>query len=257
MTLPFEPPFEITTDGFLDGRLQIIQPKLGYRAAIDPIFLANLARPEPGARILDAGAGVGTLSLCLAALSSTPVTIHALEKHTDLHGLLVENIKANRFDDQIRAQCGDLFAPPADFGPFDHIFSNPPFLTALEASASPNPIKQAANVLAQGTLADWIKACLKLLVPKGLISLILRAESLEIATHALAKSCGGITLSPLWPKAGQPAVRIILSARKGVKSPLRLMPGIILHQADGTYTKEAEAILRGGTHENVRSGHQG
>jgi tRNA1(Val) A37 N6-methylase TrmN6 len=240
------PPFETTTDGFLDGRLQITQPKAGYRAAIDPIFLSALVRPAPRARILDAGAGVGTLSLCMAATSSAPVAIYALEKQRDLHALLAQNIKANRFDNQIMAHCGDLCAPPPDIGQFDHILSNPPFLTAQEASASPNPIKQAANVLAQGTLADWIKACLKLLAPKGLISLILRAESLEIATHALAKSCGEVTLTPLWPKAGQPAVRIILSARKGVKSPLRLMPGIILHQADGTYTPQAEAILRSG-----------
>ena len=246
MTLPFDPGLDTTTDGFLDGRLQIIQPKAGYRAAIDPVFLAASIRPEPGARILDAGAGVGTLSLCLASLCQSPLDIYALEKQKDLHPLLIENIKANGFQGQITALCGDLFDPSPDMGAFDLIVSNPPFLTALEASASPNPIKQAANVLAQGTLADWIKACLKLLAPKGRIRLILRADSLEIASHALAKSCGEITLTPLWPKSGQPAARIILSARKGVKTPLRLMPGIILHQADGTYTQEAEAILRGG-----------
>ena len=257
MTRLFEPPFAITTDRFLDGRLAIIQPKSGYRAAIDPIFLSALARPSSGARILDAGAGVGTLSLCSAAVSSTPVAIYALEKQPDLYALLAENIKANGFENQIVAECGDLFSPQADLGLFDHILSNPPFLTAHEASASPNPIKQAANVLTQGTLADWIKACLKLLAPKGMISLILRAESLEIAIPALAKSCGGISVTPLWPKAGEPANRIILTARKGAKSPLRLMSGIILHQANGTYTPEAEAILRSGAHENVRSGHQG
>ena len=47
-----------------------------------------------------------------------------------------------------------------------------------------------------------------------------------------------------WPGAGKPAKRIVVRARKGVGSPTRLLPGIILHEADGHYTAAAEAVLR-------------
>jgi tRNA1(Val) A37 N6-methylase TrmN6 len=39
---------------------------------------------------------------------------------------------------------------------------------------------------------------------------------------------------------------VIIRARKGLASPLRLLPGLVLHQADGAYTAAAEKILRGG-----------
>jgi tRNA1(Val) A37 N6-methylase TrmN6 len=34
-------------------------------------------------------------------------------------------------------------------------------------------------------------------------------------------------------------------ARKGVATPLRLAAGLVLHEADGSYTQAADAILRG------------
>ncbi len=51
---------------------------------------------------------------------------------------------------------------------------------------------------------------------------------------------------PLWPRQGQAAKRIIVRARKAVATPLRLSPGLVLHQADGRFTPAAEAILRDG-----------
>jgi len=63
---------------------------------------------------------------------------------------------------------------------------------------------------------------------------------------ALAGRAGEIVIFPLWPKAGSAAKRIIVRARKGIASPSRIAPGLVLHTPDGRYTREAEAILRGG-----------
>ena len=35
-----------------------------------------------------------------------------------------------------------------------------------------------------------------------------------------------------------------MRARKGIASPTRLLPGMVLHEADGSYTAAAEAVLR-------------
>ena len=45
---------------------------------------------------------------------------------------------------------------------------------------------------------------------------------------------------------GAPASRVILHARKGSRGGLRLLQGLILHEADGRYTAKAEAVLRQG-----------
>ncbi|WP_370553443.1 hypothetical protein [Falsirhodobacter sp. alg1] len=38
----------LTEDGFLDGRLRILQPRDGYRAATDPVFLAAAVPAKQG-----------------------------------------------------------------------------------------------------------------------------------------------------------------------------------------------------------------
>ena len=57
---------------------------------------------------------------------------------------------------------------------------------------------------------------------------------------------GALTLLPLHPRAREPAHRIIVSGTKGSRAPPSLLPGFVLHQADGTFTPQAQAVLRGG-----------
>ena len=59
------------------------------------------------------------------------------------------------------------------------------------------------------------------------------------------KAAGSLTLLPLWPRAGQPARRVILRAIKGGRGPDRLLPGLVLHAGQG-FTAQAEAVLRDG-----------
>ncbi|MBN9278626.1 MAG: methyltransferase, partial [Hyphomicrobium sp.] len=58
----------LTDDAFLGGALAILQPAEGYRAGLDAVLLAAAcgAQAGKGARVLDAGAGVGVAGLCVA-----------------------------------------------------------------------------------------------------------------------------------------------------------------------------------------------
>jgi hypothetical protein len=51
---------------------------------------------------------------------------------------------------------------------------------------------------------------------------------------------------PLWPHAGEPAKRVIVTAVKGSRAPSTLSAGLVLHRPGGGYTAEAEAVLRDG-----------
>jgi galactokinase len=55
---------------------------------------------------------------------------------------------------------------------------------------------------------------------------------------------GAVELLPLWPRAGIAAKRVLLRARKGARGPAKILPGLVLHEADGRFTPAAEAILR-------------
>jgi len=68
---------------------------------------------------------------------------------------------------------------------------------------------------------------------------------------ALTERAGEIVVFPLWPGPARgadaaPAQRVIVRALKGVAAPLRLAPGLVLHEAGGAFTPEAETVLREG-----------
>ncbi len=49
----------VAEDALLGGRGRLVQPAEGYRAAIDPVFLAAAVPAAAGEAVLDAGAGAG------------------------------------------------------------------------------------------------------------------------------------------------------------------------------------------------------
>ena len=55
---------------------------------------------------------------------------------------------------------------------------------------------------------------------------------------------GALSVFPLFPKEGVAAKRVILQGIKGSRAPLRLLPGMVLHEADGSYTRQAMDVLR-------------
>lgn len=234
-----------TDDALLDGRVRLRQPAAGYRVAIDPVLLAAAVPARRGHRILDAGAGVGAAALCLAARSAD-VTLAGIELQPELADLFRVNVGENRMADRITVEAGDLFAPEGSGEPFDQVMTNPPFRAEGRGRPSGNPSKARATVEAGFDLAGWIAACLGRLRPKGLLTVVHEASRLDDLIGALTPRTGDIRILPLWPKPGEPARRVIVQARLGIRSPATLLPGLVLHRPDGSFTPEAERILRAG-----------
>jgi tRNA1Val (adenine37-N6)-methyltransferase len=67
-----------------------------------------------------------------------------------------------------------------------------------------------------------------------------------LAQALTALPAEGISVLPLWPKAGEPAKRVIVQVCRASRAPFLLLPGLVLHQQDGASTPEAEAVLRRG-----------
>lgn len=233
-----------TLDNFLGGRIKLIQPIDGYRAGIDPIFLAASIHPKPNEKILDVGSGVGGSSICLA-VRCPHAKVTGLEVQTDLVKLSLMNVEANNLIDSVDMINGDLLSPPSFFKShsFDQVMTNPPYYECSRTHSSPVPGKAQANTETVD-LSKWIKFCLKMLKPKGVFTMIHRAERLSEILNHLGNRVGDIVIYPLWPGMNKPARRVIIQGRKNTGGELRLSPGLILHGGAEKYTPEAEAILR-------------
>jgi tRNA1(Val) A37 N6-methylase TrmN6 len=245
---------EFTIDSLLGERVILKQSRTGYRVAIDPVLLASCIAVKSGDHVLDLGCGSGAASLCLA-MRVQGITIDGLEKMPQMLELAAHNITANRFDDRINIVKGDVTNPPPEImnTSYDHVMSNPPYMLAGSGNAPPDPVKSAAMVESTADLASWVTLAWQVLRPKGTLSLVHRTDRLSDILNCLDKKFGDIVIYPLWPDAprAQASKRVLVRAIKGVKTPLRLLPGMALHDVEGGYTQAALAILQDGKSLNI------
>lgn len=241
----------VTDDAFLGGALSILQPKTGYRAGIDGILLAASVPAGDGEAVLDVGAGAGVVGLAVARRLAH-VRVSMVERNPRLAELARRNIERNDLAGRVRLFEADVARPSGDAvmpdaaGTFDHVLANPPFHIEGRGTAASDPLKAGANAMPDGDLDRWVCFMAGMARPGGTAALIHRADALHALLNALAGRFGGAAVLPIHPRAGEPASRVLVSAIKGSRAPLELLPGLILHNADHSFRPDAEAILRHG-----------
>lgn len=234
---------DITVGHLLNGRVQYVQPRAGFRSGIEPVLLAAAVPARAGDRVLEAGSGAGAALLCLAARVPNLQGI-GVERDAALAALANENAEANHWPG-LRFIAADIAAVP-ELGMFDHACANPPY-HAADGTASPDAARQAAKRGTEELLGVWAKALARHLRPRGTLTFIIAAAVMPDAVAAFAAAgCRSTAALPLWPKAGQPAKLVLLHGVKYGRAAFQMLPGLVLHNDDGSFTPQAEAILRGG-----------
>jgi tRNA1(Val) A37 N6-methylase TrmN6 len=232
----------VTEDALLGGRVRLLQPRRGYRVAVDAVLLAAAVDAAESTRILDLGAGVAAVGLCIA--SRVPgCQIVGIELQPGLAALAERNAAENGVSERVRTIVHDIAHPlPAALGTFDHVATNPPYLAAAVADPSPDVVKALATVESSAPLARWLEAATAALKPAGTLTIIHRSDRLdEIADRLARLGWGELTVKPL-----APAQRVLVRARRAATPARRLAPPLVLHRPEGGYTDDAEAILRHG-----------
>lgn len=239
---------ELSDDKFLCGRLRLLQPLKGYRAATDPVLLAAACPAKPGDNVLDIGCGAGAAVLCLG--HRVPgLGLAGLELQPAYAELARRNAERNQI--AVEVEEGDIARMPSALRrDFDHVIANPPY---YHSGGSPSPIAGRSRAMQVETpLADWVAAAARRLRPGGWMTLICGSDGLPQVLAALAPKLGSAAVLPLAAREGRPALRVIVQARKGGRARFRLLAPFIIHQGpahDGdreSYTPQANAVLREG-----------
>jgi tRNA1(Val) A37 N6-methylase TrmN6 len=243
---------ETTEDAFLGGRLVIEQVKHGSRAGVDAVFLAAACPADSGEQVLELGSGSGVVALAIAARVKGTRGM-GVEIDPALRDLAERNAERNGLGDHASFICGDVTGPASELiasgltpDSFDHAVANPPFLSAGRARLPANDRLRRAHALGEGDLKLWIKCMGTFVRPGGTMTIVHRADALPQLLDACKGRFGGLSVLPLHSRPNIAANRIILQGRKGSRAPLRLCPGIILHNDGRGFTDMANSILREG-----------
>jgi tRNA1Val (adenine37-N6)-methyltransferase len=234
-----------TCDAILGGRIRVIQPRDGYRFSLDSLLLARFVSPRSRDRVLELGAGTGVISLALAALYH-PREIVALELQPELVTMIRRNAELNRVD-SIRAIAADLrkisdVKIPRES--FDFVVANPPYRANKAGRVSPHQARRIARSEISATLEDFIEAAARYARRGGKAAFVFAADrSAELVSVLREHQLEPKRIRFVHPSPGEPATTILIEARKNGGIEVAVEPPLILFDAPGVYSREADAIL--------------
>lgn len=227
--------------------LRLSQPRKGYRFGIDPILLTAFIQPRRRERVLDLGAGCGIIALLLAHRWST-LRLWGVELQADLARLAERNVRGNSLDDRCTILHGDAREFRTLFKEmfFQRIVSNPPFRTPRSGRISLQPGRALARQEIALTLDDLASAAAFLLGHGGILDFIHLPERLPEIFQVLSENGlepKGLRLVHSFSDSA-PEMALI-SARRGGRRGLKVLPPLVIFHSPGNYTPEVADMLRG------------
>jgi tRNA1Val (adenine37-N6)-methyltransferase len=229
-------------DTLFGGALTLHQPARGegYRVNVDALLLAWFAgAPRRAARVVDLGAGVGAVGLCLLHLERAGDVLF-VEREPPLSRLSMKNLSANGWESRGSALVADVGDPEALASVrADLVVCNPPYV-APGRGRSPVVGKGAR----MGELGVFVTAARRIL-GRGRACFVYPASELTTLLGTLRSS--GLEpkrLSFVHSRAEEPARVALVEAVPGKRGGLVVSPPLIERTEEGP-TAMLAAIVAG------------
>ena len=210
-----------------------------FPLSTDSVALAHFVKLPKNARVLDLGAGCGTLGLYLCALDES-CTVCGLELTESAHQMALNNASANGISHRLNSVCGDIRNIPEIFpsGSFSCCVSNPPYFSSGPQSQK-TPLARREDCC---SLSELFSAASWALRYGGDFFIVHRPERLaELCACGAQHKLEAKRLLLLRHRADGPVSLILMQFRKGGK------PGLIwqeesLATTDGEKTDYYRAL---------------
>ena len=249
-------PSGYTIDAFHNGAFYLVQPAgTGHRAGMDAMLLAATVPGGASGALADLGAGAGAAGL--AALSRLPGLNAVLIERSPVMAdcarrslALGENAglapRARVIEADVTLQGRMRRAAGLADNWFDYVILNPPFNAAADRQA-PDPLRAQAHAMDDNDLFErWLRTAAAILKPGGQVSIIARPHSTGQILAALGNRFGGVEITPVIPRPGDDAIRMLVTAIKGSRARLSLRDRILIHQgADRAFSEQMDDLANG------------
>jgi len=219
--------------------VEIYQPVDGYRYNSDSIFLYQFINAlKPKGKVLDIGCGAGILSALVDRDFDVQTTAVDIQK--SMLEYAEYNYTYNGLDIETKlCDIGDL----DNVQRFDYIISNPPFYDS-SVIQSENSTINIARYTHNMPLCMLVKSVKRLLVNRGYFVLCYDAKQVDVLLCEL----GRMGIKPeimrlVHSKADRDAKIVMVSARVGSKSMLKVMPPLVVFDEDDNYLPEAKIAM--------------
>lgn len=221
--------------------LKIVQNKNYFNFSLESVVLPRFCEIKKGKmKIIDFCTGNAPIPLILSTLTNQEII--GIEVQKEIYDLAVESVKINNLDNQIKIfnmNVKDVFLE-FETDSFDLVTCNPPYFKTLESSnLNENKVKSIARHEILITLEEIIEVSKKILKNGGSLVMVHRAERLAELLLVLKKNnFEAKRVRFLQPKIGENANLVLVDAKKNGNVGLKVLPSLICHNEDGSYTKE-------------------
>jgi tRNA1Val (adenine37-N6)-methyltransferase len=236
---------ELTRDAFFDGRIQVFQPRRGWRFSVDAPVLADFVGPQPEfVSGLEVGAGCGIISLLLLFKGHLARTA-GLEIQPFYARLCEINARVNRLKDRFTVLCQDFLAGKDEPLAARLIYANPPYYRPGSGHLSPNEEIRMAKWELSLTMESLLVESRRRLAADGRLALILPGfREAELRLEFAHQGFFVERYRPVKPFVNSQTERFLVQLSP-VRVAEQVLPPLVLFAGRGQYSAEMSSILRG------------
>jgi tRNA1(Val) A37 N6-methylase TrmN6 len=222
----------------------LYQPESGYCYNSDSLYLYDfISSFEPRGNMLDVGAGCGIVGL-LIARDYPKVSLSAVEKQEIFVEYAQINARINKIDYKLFKSD---FLELDESKKYDYIVSNPPFYPE-GVQKSKNEILQHARYNTSLPIEPFFKKVSRLLKPHSHFVFCYDPSAFGDISAALDKvKMRLVDVQFVYPKIDKTASLVLIHARNGSKSNMKVWPPLLAFEGDNISKKAQEIYAKSST----------
>lgn len=220
--------------------LMIIQDKNGYKFSTDSVILANFAKAKPSDVCVDLCSGGGVVAILFSYKNKVKkmYAVEIQEKQAEMSRRSIEynHLNIEVINDDLKNLKKILGSETVDV-----ITVNPPYNKVGDTSEIDEIAISTHEI--KTNLDEIAKCASNALKFGGKIYMVHRADRLADIMCAFRKcNLEPKVLRVVYPKLTKEPNLVLIEAKKGAKSGLKIMKPLVLNNEDGTETEELKQI---------------